>query len=266
MAVPVAVAPCGVAPHPAAAAPRRTTPPYITPPRPAPEAAAYLLSSVFSRSRPTPPRIRRKIPAANQRPCLSSMKPNSPAPPIPQATGSRTPLSLTSSDFAPKQAQARGPTPGNRAYQTCSRTPDRPQPLLATPGSTATLGCTGSKLGFHSCLPQIRRVITAQKPNTMLIKSATRGPSKSPCPIQGNEDQSFKGKRLPKPQKAAKLVARRTPSPRSGLSTPQPNPQTTTALLRRPRTGYPTMGARPAGWESGGRQARGRSATYPGFG
>ena len=152
------------------------------------------------------------------------MKPNSPAPPIPQATGSRTPLSLTSSDFAPKQAQARGPTPGNRAYQTCSRTPDRPQPLLATPGSATTLGCTGSKLGFHSCLPQIRRVITAQKPNTMLIKSATHTPNKSPCPIQGNEDQSFKGKRLPKPQKAAKLVARRTPSPTRPQQTPAQPP------------------------------------------
>ena len=193
------------------------------------------------------------------------MKPNSPAPPIPQATGSRTPLSLTSSDFAPKQAQARGPTPGNRAYQTCSRTPDRPQPLLTTPGSATTLGCTGSKLGFHSCLPQIRRVITAQKPNTMLIKSATHTPNKSPHPIQGNEDQNFKGKRLPKPQKAAKLVARRTPSPRPASADPSPTPRST-ALLRRPRAGYPTMDARPAGWESGGRQARGRSATYPGFG
>lgn len=127
--------------------------------------------------------------------------------------------------FWPKTAQARGPTPGNRAYQTCSRTPDRPQPLLATPGSTATLGCTGSKLGFHSCLPQIRRVITAQKPNTMLIKSATHTPNKSPHPIQGNEDQNFKGKRLPKPQKAAKLVARRTPSPRPASAHPSPTPR-----------------------------------------
>ena len=117
--------------------------------------------------------------------------------------------------YWPKTAQARGPTPGNRAYQTCSRTPDRPQPLLATPGSAATLGCTGSKLGFHSCLPQIRRVITAQKPNTMLIKSATHTPNKSPYPIQGNEDRSFKGKRLPKLQKAAK------PSPKPPLR-PQP--------------------------------------------
>ena len=221
-----------------------------------------MLSSVFSRSRPTPLRIRRKIPAANQRPCLSSMKPNSPAPPIPQATGSQTPLSLTSSDFAPKQAQARGPTPGNRAYQTCSRTPDRPQPLLATPGSATTLGCTGSKLGFHSYPPQIRRAITAQKPNTMLIKSATRGPSKSSRQIQGNEDQNVKGKRLPKPQKAAKPS--QTPAPAStNLS---PTPRATTALLRRPRAGYPTMDARPVGWESGGLQARGRSATCPGFG
>ena len=252
---------------PPAAPPLRTVPSRRASPHPtpAPEAAAHLLSSVFSRSRPTPPRIRRKIPAANQRPCLSSMKPNSPTPPIPQATGSRTPLSLTSSDFAPKQAQARGPTPGNRAYQTCSCTPDRPQPLLAAPGSATTRGCTGSKLGFHSCLPQIRRVIAAQKPNTMLIKSATRGPGKSPYPIQGNEDQSFKGKRLPKPQKAAKLVARRTPSPRPASAHPSPTPRST-ALLRRPRAGYPTMDARPAGWESGGRQARGRSAACPGFG
>ena len=255
----MAVAPCGVAPPPC----RRRSAPHH--PATAPKAAAHLISSVFFPSRPTPPRIRRKIPAANQRPCLSSMKPNSPAPPIPQATGSRTPLSLTSSDFAPKQAQARGPTPGNRAYQTCSRTPDRPQPLLATPRSATTLGCTGSKLGFHSCLPQIRRVITAQKPNTMLIKSATRGPGKSPCPIQDNEDQSFKGKRLPKPQKAAKLVARHTPSPRPASADPSPTPRST-ALLRQPRAGYPTMDARPAGWESGGRQAHGRSATYPGFG
>ena len=262
MAMVVAWRPPPAAP-PLRAVPSRRASPH---PTPAPETAAHLLSSVFSRSRPTPPRIRRKIPAANQRPCLSSMKPNSPTPPTPQATGSQTPLSLTSSDFAPKQAQARGPTPGNRAYQTCSHTPNRPQPHLPTPGSVTTRGCTGSKLGFHSCLPQIRRVITAQKPNTMLIKSATHTPNKSPHPIQGNEDQSFKGKRLPKPQKAAKLVARRTPSPHPASARPQPNPRTTTAVLRRPRTGYPTMGARPVGWESGGRQARGRSATYPGFG
>ena len=198
VAVPMAVAPCGVAPPPC----RRRSAPHH--PATAPKAAAHLISSVFFPSRPTPPRIRRKIPAANQRPCLSSMKPNSPTPPTPQATGSQTPLSLTSSDFAPKQARARGPTPGNRAYQTCSHTPNRPQPHLPTPGSATTRGCTGSKLGFHSCLPQIRRVITAQKPNTMLIKSATHTPNKSPYPIQGNEDQSFKGKRLPKPQKAAK--------------------------------------------------------------
>ena len=128
MAVPVAVAPCGVAPHPAAAAPRRTTPPYITPPRPAPEAAAYLLSSVFSRSRPTPPRIRRKIPAANQRPCLSSMKPNSPTPPIPQATGSRTPLSLTSSDFGPKQPKPEGPHPEIELIKPAAAPPTVPSP------------------------------------------------------------------------------------------------------------------------------------------
>lgn len=249
-----------------AVAPYAGAPPAPYHPAPAPKTAAHLISLVFLLSRPTPPRIRRKIPAANQRPCLSSMKPNSPTPPTPQATGSQTPLSLTSSDFAPKQAQARGPTPGNRAYQTCSHTPNRPQPHLPTPGSATTRGCTGSKLGFHSCLPQIRRVITAQKPNTMLIKSATHTPNKSPHPIQGNEDQNFKGKRLPKPQKAAKLVARRTPSPHPASARPQPNPRTTTALLRRPRAGYPTMDARPAGWESGGRQARGRSATYPGFG
>lgn len=223
MAMVVAWRPPPAAP-PLRAVPSRRASPH---PTPAPETAAHLLSSVFSRSRPTPPRIRRKIPAANQRPCLSSMKPNSPTPPTPQATGSQTPLSLTSSDFAPKQAQARGPTPGNRAYQTCSHTPNRPQPHLPTPGSATTRGCTGSKLGFHSCLPQIRRVITTQKPNTMLIKSATHGPSKSPCPIQGNEDQSFKGKRLPKPQKAAKLVARRTPSPHptSADLSPTPGPQ-----------------------------------------
>lgn len=249
-----------------AVAPYAGAPPAPYHPAPAPKTATHLISLVFLLSRPTPPRIRRKIPAANQRPCLSSMKPNSPTPPTPQATGSQTPLSLTSSDFAPKQAQARGPTPGNRAYQTCSHTPNRPQPHLPAPGSATTRGCTGSKLGFHSCLPQIRRVITAQKPNTMLIKSATHTPNKSPHPIQGNEDQSFKGKRLPKPQKAAKLVARRTPSPHPASARPQPNPRTTTAVLRRPRTGYPTMGARPVGWESGELQARGRSATYPGFG
>lgn len=218
MAVVVAWRPPPAAP-PLRAVPSRRASPH---PTPAPETAAHLLSSVFSQSRPTPPRIRRKIPAANQRPCLSSMKPNSPTPPTPQATGSQTPLSLTSSDFAPKQAQARGPTPGNRAYQTCSHTPNRPQPHLPTPGSATTRGCTGSKLGFHSCLPQIRRVITAQKPNTMLIKSATHTPNKSPHPIQGNEDQSFKGKRLPKPQKAAKLVARRTPSPHPAPTRPPP--------------------------------------------
>ena len=58
----------------------------------------------------------------------------------------------------------------------------------------------------------------------------------------------------------------RAPNPRSGLNQPQPNPQRSTALLKRPRAGYPTMDAQPVGWESGGHQAHGRSATYPGFG
>ena len=140
--------------------------------------------------------------------------------------------------------------------------PTGPNPFLATLGITTTRGCTGSKLGFHSYPPQIRKAITTPKPNTMLIKSATRGPGKSSCQIQGNEDQSFKGKRLLKPQKAAK------PSPKLPLW-PQPTsaqPPATTALLKRPRAGYPTMDAQPVGWESGGLQARGRSATCPGFG
>ena len=81
----------------------------------------------------------------------------------------------------------------------------------------------------------------------MLIKSATHTSNKNPHPIQGNEDQSFKGKRLLKAQKAAKLVARRTPNPRPGLNQPQPNPRATTALLKQPRAGYPTMDARPVG-------------------
>ena len=36
--------------------------------------------------------------------------------------------------YWPKTAQARGPTPGNRAYQTCSCTPNRPQPLPGNVG------------------------------------------------------------------------------------------------------------------------------------
>ena len=207
MAMVVAWRPPPAAP-PLRAVPSRRASPH---PTPAPETAAHLLSSVFSRSRPTPPRIRRKIPAANQRPCLSSMKPNSPTPPTPQATGSQTPLSLTSSDFAPKQAQARGPTPGNRAYQTCSHTPNRPQPHLPTPGSATTRGCTGSKLGFHSCLPQIRRVITAQKPNTMLIKSATR-PKQKPAPNSGQRGSEFQGKTAAQAAKGRK--ASRPPHPK----------------------------------------------------
>ena len=70
----------------------------------------------------------------------------------------------------------------------------------------------------------------------MLIKSATHTPNKSPYPIQGNEDQSFKGKRLPKPQKAAKLVARHTPSPRPASAdlSPTPGPQRPCLSNREP--------------------------------
>ena len=243
------MAPCGV-------------PLCTIPPAPAPKAATHLLSSVFFLSRPTPPRIRRKIPAADQRPCLASMKPNSPALPIPQVAGSRTPPSPDSSDFGPKQPKPEGPHPKIELIKPAAAPPTGPNPFLATPGIATTRGCTGSKLGFHSYPPQIRKAITTPKPNTMLIKSATRGPGKSSCQIQGNEDQSFKGKRLLKPQKAAK------PSPKLPLW-PQPTsaqPPATTALLKRPRAGYPTMDAQPVGWESGGLQARGRSATCPGFG
>ena len=225
-----------------------------------------MISLVFFLSRPTPPRIRRKIPAADQRSCLASMKPNLPSPSNPSGCWITDSPSPDSSDFGPKQPKPEGPHPEIELIKPAATPPTGPNPFLATPGITTIRGCTGSKLGFYSCLPQIRRVITAQKPNTMLIKSATHTPNKSPHPIQGNEDQSFKGKRLPKPQKAAKLVARRTPSPHPASARPQPNPRATTALLKRPRAGYPTMGARPVGWESGGRQARGRSATYPGFG
>ena len=174
-------------------------------PAPAPKSAAHLISLVFFLSRPTPPRIRRKIPTASQKPCLSSMQPNLPEPSNPSGCWITDSSLARFLGFWPKTAQTRGPTSGNRAYQTCSRTPDRPQPLPATPGIATTKGCTGSKLGFHSCLPQIRRPITAQKANTMLIKSATHTPSKSSRQIQGNEDQNVKGKRPTKPQKAAKL-------------------------------------------------------------
>ena len=187
-----------------AVAPCAGAPPAPYHPAPAPKTAAHLISLVFLLSRPTPPRIRRKIPATDQRPCLSSMKPNSPAPPIPQAAGSRTPLSPTSSDIGPKQPKPEGPHPEIELIKLAAAPPTGPNPFLATLGGTTIRSCTGSKLGFHSYPLQIRRPITAQKPNTMLIKSATHGPDKSPCPIQGNKDRSFRGKRLPKPQKAAK--------------------------------------------------------------
>ena len=145
------------------------------------------------------------------------------------AKSPRTPQSLrlldhgllsrpASSDFGPKQPKPEGQHPEIELIKPTATPPTGPNPFLVTPGGTSTRDCTGSKLGFHSCLPQIRRVITAQKPNTMLIKSATRAPGKSPYPIQGNEDQSFKGKRLLKAQKAAK------PSPK-----PPPRPQPTSA-------------------------------------
>ena len=192
------MAPCGV-------------PLCAIPPAPAPKVAAYLLSSVFFLSRLTPPRIRRKIPAADQRPCLASMKPNSPAPPIPQTAGSPTPLSPDSSDIGPKQPKPEGPHPEIELIKPAAAPPTGPNPFLATPGSTTIRSCTGSKLGFHSYPLQIRRPITAQKPNIMLIKSATHTPNKSPHPIQGNEDRSFKGKRLLKAQKAAKPSPHHTP-------------------------------------------------------
>ena len=196
------MAPCGV-------------PLCTIPPAPAPKAAAYLLNSVFFLSRLTPPRIRRKIPAADQRPCLASMKPNSPALPIPQVAESRTPLSPASSDIGPKQPKPEGPHPEIELIKPAAATLTGPNPFLTTLGGTTIRGCTGSKLGFHSYPPQIRKAITIPKPNTMLIKSATHTPNKSPYPIQGNRDRSFKGKRLPKPQKAAK------PSPKPPLR-PQP--------------------------------------------
>ena len=202
MAVAVAAAPCGA-------------PLCAIPPAPAPKAAAHLLSSVFFLSLPTPPRIRRKIPAADRRPCLASMKPNSPALPIPQVAGSPTPLSPDSSDIGPKRPKPEGPHPEIELIKPAAAILTGPNPFLATLGGTTIRGCTGSKLGFHSYPPQIRKAITTPKPNTMLIKSAIHTPNKSPYPIQGNEDRSFKGKRLPKPQKAAK------PSPKPPLR-PQP--------------------------------------------
>jgi len=66
--------------------------------------------------------------AHNQRPCLSSMKPNSPTPPIPQATGSRTPLSLTSSDFGPKQPKPEGPHPEIELIKPAAAPPTVPSP------------------------------------------------------------------------------------------------------------------------------------------
>ena len=219
-----------------------------------------MISLVFFLGRSTPPRIRRKIPAASQRPCLSSMQPNLLEPSNPSGCWIADSPSPTSSDFGPKQPKPEDPRPEIELIKPAAAPPTGPNPFLATPGIATTRGCTSSKLGFHSYPPQIHRPITAQKPNTMLIKSATRGPGKSSCLIQGNENQSFKGKRLLKPQKATK------PSPPPSLSTPQSAPPRSTALLRRPRAGYPTMGARPVGWESGGRQAHGRSATCPGFG
>ena len=193
-----------------AVAPYAGAPPAPYHPAPAPKTAAHLISLVFLLSRPTPPQIRRKIPATDQRPCLSSMKPNSPAPPISQAAGSRTPLSPTSSDFGPKQPKPESPHPEIELIKPAAASPTGPNPFLATLGGTTIRGCTGSKLGFHSYPPQIRRAITAQKPNTMLIKSATHTPNKSPYQIQGNEDRSFKGKRLPKPQKATRSSPRST--------------------------------------------------------
>lgn len=106
--------------------------------------------------------------------------------------------------FWPKTAQAQGPHPEIELIKPAAAPPTGPNPFLATPGGTTIRDCTGSKLGFHSRPPQIRRMITVQKPNTMLIKSATHTSNKNPHPIQGNENQSFKGKRLLKAQKAAK--------------------------------------------------------------
>lgn len=263
----MAVVPCGVAPSTrGSAAPRRTIPPCIAPPHPGTRDCSTFAKLGFlsepAHATPNPQENSCRQPKT----MLIKYEAKFPYPSNPSGYWIADSPLARFLEYWPKTAQARGPTPGNRAYQTCSHTPNRPQPHLPTPGSATTRGCIGSKLGFHSCLPQIRRVITAQKPNTMLIKSATHTPNKSPHPLQGNEDQNFKGKRLPKPQKAAKLVARRTPSPHPASARPQPNPRTTTALLRRPRTGYPTMGARSVGWESGGRQACDRSATCPGFG
>ena len=91
-----------------------------------PVAAAHLISLVFFLGRSTPPRIRRKIPAASQRPCLSSMQPNLPEPSNPSGCWIADSSLANFLGFWPKTAQARGAAPRNRAYQTCSRAPDRP--------------------------------------------------------------------------------------------------------------------------------------------
>ena len=163
-----------------------------------------MISLVFFLGRSTPPRIRRKIPAASQRPCLSSMQPNLLEPSNPSGCWIADSPSPTSSDFGPKQPKPEDPRPEIELIKPAAAPPTGPNPFLATPGIATTRGCTSSKLGFHSYPPQIHSPITTQKPNTMLIKFATSTPSKSPRPIQGNEDQNFKGKRPTEPQKVAK--------------------------------------------------------------
>ena len=148
----------------------------------------------------------------------------SPNPPIPRAAGSRTPPSPTSSDFGPKQPKPEGPHPEIELIKPAAAPPTGPNPFLAMSGNTASPGCTGSKLGFHSYPPQIHRPITAQKPNTMLIKSATRGPGKSLCPIQGNQGSEFQRKTADQAAKGRKA-----------------EPQTPTQLLRTPQSAPPQI-------------------------
>ena len=111
--------------------------------------------------------------------------------------------------FWPKTAQAQGPHLEIELIKLAAVASSRPQPLPPTLEDTTTRGCTGSKLGFHSRPPRIRRPITVQKPNTMLIRSATHTPNKSPHPIQSDEDRNFRGngysrhKRHKRPQSRA---------------------------------------------------------------
>ena len=190
------------------------------------------------------------------------MKPNLPEPSNPSGCWITDSPLARFLGFWPKTAQARGPTPENRAYQTCSHPRTAPTPSWQHRESPPPGAAQVLSLVFIPTHPKSARRSPPQNQTPCLSNLLPMAQAKAHAKfratrIRVSREDSYSRRKRPQS---------RAPNPRSGLNQPQPNPRATTTLLKRPRAGYPTMDAQPVGWESGGHQAHGRSATYPGFG